>query len=183
MRFSVLLRRLIGWPGLGFLLQSKQTKQDLGTCPSFFLRERKYKMSWKAGHAFTAKSMSPAAKESSSEVGFETGPQVSTTANVLGKCEPNIPTMMSAIMEPHGIKVSRYHSSALNWTRTYGKTFDIKTVSSEGFTQVCILSHVYFTWAVADQLTCFRTLASYSRPAPANCWAKAQPWFYFLTQL
>lgn len=123
-----------------FLLQSKQTTQDLGTSPSFFLRERKNKMSWKAGHVFTAKYMSPAAKESSPEVGFETVPQVSPTANILWKCEQNIPTMMSAIMEHHGRKVSRYHSNALNWTKTYGKTFDIKTrVTSECFTQFCIL--------------------------------------------
>lgn len=102
----------------------KQTnKRRPGNLPSFFLSQRKKnKMSWKTGHAFTAKYMSSPVKESSPEVDFETVSQVYTTANIFWKREQNIHTMMTAIMDPHGRKVSRYYFSELSWTRIYGKT-------------------------------------------------------------
>lgn len=107
------------WVGVFALKQTN--KKDLATSPSVLLKERKNKMSQKAGHAFTAKCMSPPAEESSSEVDFETLSQVYMTANIFWKCEQNIHTMMSATTDPRGRKVSLYHFNELNWTRIYGK--------------------------------------------------------------
>lgn len=180
---------MVGWAGLGWGFCSKTDKQKKTQEPpplAFFLKERKNQDVMKSRALFYCQIYVSTSQGVLSRSRFCNNITSIHDHNTFWKCEQNIRAMMSAIMEPREIQVSRYRFNELNWTRICAKTHLIlkhRDCQYEYFTHFYILCYVYFDWAVSDQLICPRTLASYYRAAPANCSAKAQPWGSFFKQL